>query len=406
MNKSKCLVGIAFGCATLASGIVDRAYGQNQIPVRDLPVVDQSSKDTLGSVISVRALSDGRILVNDPLKNRIRLCDRSIESCSTVQTFTKEQTSFALIPYIADSSLYLDPGSRTFVVLDREGKIARVMALPHPEEAQPIAAAWTVGAARIDPEGRLVYRGSTSTSMMMLGGKIRAPVFPDSVPLLRANFDSRKIDTIVQMRVANPVKMTLADDVHGVTTLTATTDPFDKVDQWAMLSDGTIAVVRANDYHVDWIHTDGTRHSADRMRYDWVHLSEADKRQKIDSIKQSRPNIVYDTPIDVTFPTQAGPLKGRQVSTLVSLNELSDYESALGNGAVMADQNGRLWILPRNRRSATTGLVYDIVGKEGSLVDRVRLPKDWALVGFGLDDTVFVARVEKGVAFLGKTRFK
>lgn len=98
MNKSKRLVGIAFGCATLASGLVDRAYGQNQIPVRDLPVVDQSSKDTLGSVISVRALSDGRILVNDPLKNRIRLCDRSIESCSTVQTFTKEQTSFALIP--------------------------------------------------------------------------------------------------------------------------------------------------------------------------------------------------------------------------------------------------------------------------------------------------------------------
>jgi hypothetical protein len=57
------------------------------------------------------------------------------------------------------------------------------------------------------------------------------------------------------------------------------------VDDWAVLSDGSLALVRGHDYHVDWVRSDGTGASSPKMSFDWKRLSEDDKHRIIDSTR-------------------------------------------------------------------------------------------------------------------------
>ncbi|MEP6781896.1 MAG: hypothetical protein ABJC26_18500 [Gemmatimonadaceae bacterium] len=311
------------------------------------------------------------------------------------------------MPYIGDSTLYLDPSSKTLSVFDNTGKIARVMALPHPEDAGAFAGSWSLGSPQLDAKGRLIYRGSAPTKFAMVGGKVRTPYQVDSAPLVRVDLESRKTDTIAQLRVLNATKYSLAEDENRVTTFTIVINPFQKVDQWAMASDGSIAIVRASDYRVDWIRSNDARQVGEKMPYDWVRLTDSVKQFKLDSMRRSLPaNSTFGKPIDVTIPTEGGPLKAKQVSTWVPASEVPDYESSIAFNAVLADHSGHIWILPRNRSGAGNGLIYDVVNQDGKVVDQVRLPPDRALAGFGIDGSIYLTRVEKGAAFLERTKLK
>src|SRR5207244_2396230 len=61
--------------------------------------------------------------------------------------------------------------------------------------------------------------------------------------------------------------------------------PLRSPDEWAVLSDGTVGIVRGHDYHVDWILPDGTHGSTPKLPFDWKRLSDADKQKLIDSAK-------------------------------------------------------------------------------------------------------------------------
>ena len=49
-----------------------------------------------------------------------------------------------------------------------------------------------------------------------------------------------------------------------------------EVDDWAVLPDGTIAIVR-KDYHVDFVDADGKRTSAPKIPFDWQRLTDSAK---------------------------------------------------------------------------------------------------------------------------------
>ena len=63
-------------------------------------------------------------------------------------------------------------------------------------------------------------------------------------------------------------------------------------------------------------------------------------------------------------------------------------------GSVLADPDGRLWILPTTSTNVQNGLTYDIVNRKGDVTERVQLPKDRALAGFGPHNAVYMTRTE------------
>ena len=94
---------------------------------------------------------------------------------------------------------------------------------------------------------------------------------PDSVPIVRVNFDTRKADTVTFVKVPkNETQMTRGED--GQTRITVKVNPLPQADDWALLSDGTVAVIRVLDYHVDYYTPEGKHIVGERLPYDWKQI--------------------------------------------------------------------------------------------------------------------------------------
>lgn len=392
-----------------------------KIPSRMLGAVTATAKDTMGALVVVRALPNGDVLVNDAMRHRVLLYDKNLTTSKIVldSAANGSATSFAgmqmnsaqLIPYGADSTLYVDVASMSLLVMDNMGKVAHVMSLPKPTDALYLAAGPQLGTARMDTQGRLVYRGVivNQPKPPEPGSMVpfNIPEQPDSAPIVRADFDSRKVDTLARVKTIKPgnMKIVTEKDQFGIK---MTLNPLDIADEWAMLSDGTIAIVRAHDYHVDFLDDKGTLTSAPKMVFDWVRLTDEQKQFKSDSMKEVVDKQLKEQASRLpTIPTPNGPRKMTFIIDFVPLKELPDYEPPITPGAVKADNDNNLWIATHTAvASPNGGMRYDVVNRKGELVERVFMPKGRALAGFGPDGAVYLVSTDGKTSVLERATLR
>src|SRR5204862_7398358 len=81
------------------------------------------------------------------------------------------------------------------------------------------------------------------------------PALPDSVPIVRYDLTARRLDTAAFVKVYAP-KCNVVQSEGGGVRMSTFINPIPEVDDWAVLPDGTIAIVR-KDYHVDFVDADG-----------------------------------------------------------------------------------------------------------------------------------------------------
>jgi hypothetical protein len=83
--------------AASAMGIVGQTAGAQTptVPLRRLGPVIATFADSLGSASTVRPLSDGRVLVNDPARQRLFLLDTALASPAIVADTTSRTTKAA-----------------------------------------------------------------------------------------------------------------------------------------------------------------------------------------------------------------------------------------------------------------------------------------------------------------------
>jgi hypothetical protein len=395
------------------------AMAQKTIPVRQLEAAEATSVEAVGFLNGVRELSDGRVLVNDAGRRRVLLFDKSLATSQIIaDTTAGRKTQYGarastIVEYAGDTTLFVDIAGRGFLVLDGSGAVARVMSAPRPNDVGSMATT-AFGAPRFDKTGRLIYRSSLFPSFKapVAGKPYVPPVMPDSAPLLRADFDTRVADTIAWLRVPM-IKVNTIFLPNGGVTLTPVFSPISTIDDWTALPDGSVAILRGSDYHIDWIGADGTRSSTPKMPFDWKRLSDDEKTAIIDSTKKSlerqsaapsNSGAAAGTPgnhggapaipaghsmtimpvgSDDGAPPPQSANKGAtvpSVTELVSPTDLPDYyPPILQSGTMKADYEGNIWILPSTTRQAGGGLLYDVVNRKGELAFRVRLPEGRAL---------------------------
>jgi hypothetical protein len=415
MNTMKaCLLVASSLIAAVSSNAQGGPPSTVKIPVKQLGAITAASKDSMGLQVNVRALPNGSVLVNDAGRRRVLMFDAMLaHATSVIDSASGNGTSISslipsaqLIRYGVDSTLFVDVATQALLVIDPNGKIAHVMALPRPRDATFLAIA-LYGAPAMDPRGRLVYRGviipqikpPDPTSRVMFS----LPQQPDSGPIVRADFDTRSVDTIATMKILQPGSMTMTQDGQGNVAMQMVVNPMDTGDEWAMLPDGTVAIVRAHDYHIDWINPDGTRRSSEKMPFDWKRVTDEQKQFKLDSMRPLMQKAVDGAAVR-TIPTADGPRKMRIQFDFVPISKLPDYEPPISPGSVKADLIGNLWIVPRTSASATVGVLYDVVNSQGVITHRVQFPKGYALAGFGPNGDVYVLRVDGKVGFLEKAK--
>ncbi len=415
--------------ATHAAG----AGAQQPIPIRRIGAAEATSKDTVGFLYGVRELSDGRLIANDAGARRLMLFDARLATSKVIADSVSGSPSpygkrpAGIIPYAGDTTLLVDVGARAFVVFDARGVVTGVMSPPRANDVGNMANP-AFGAPRIDAKGRLLYRTMLPIAFKPpeAGKAFVPPVIPDSAPIVRADFDTRKADTLAWLRT--PKIKVSTTSIEGGVMMRALINPLEFIDDWAMLPDGSIAILRGRDYHIDWVNADGSRSSSPKMPFDWRRLSDEDKAAVIDSTKKAierqfanagtaggvgsgaggdhgggvvgapagHSMTILAVPGGDGGPApRAGPMTTSSQSTapeVVPASELPDYmPPVLRSGTMTVDPAGNLWILPSTSAQSGSGLLYDVIDRQGVLFQRVRLPSGRALVGFGASGHVYMS---------------
>ncbi len=445
----KYLLFAAMLCAT-------PALSQTLPPVRPIGATVARSIEAMGSVSTAIALPGGKVLVNDILKRRVLLFDSTLAQVTVVADSTSSTANAygnragGLLAYRGDSALFVDPASMSMLVINTEGKITRVMSAPRPQDVQFLIGGPN-GFPGFDAKGRLVYRAQPPMRITQGAGRGAAggattmtPDFPDTVPVVRFELSSRSLDTAGFFKVYRP-KMEITQTANGGMMMSSTANPIPTVDDWALLSDGTIAFIRGADYSISWVAPDGSRSTTGKVPYEWQRLDEDGKIALLDSARKAMEDqrqraqaqmAAGGGPMAMGGATEfsvrvAGPGGGAPPPrgggdggrggdgrggpgapagarfelppiNLVNADQLPDYRPAFTGGSARGDLEGNLWVRTTSP-VGNAGPIYFVINKKGEVIDRVQLPESRVLAGFGKNGDVYMtirdaegnARVER-----------
>ena len=460
---TKCLAPIAAAAAIACCAAALRA--QQPPPVRQIGPILAVSHDTLASVSAAVHVAGGRVYVNDITAHRVLLYDSTLGSGRVIVDSGGSAADAygtmpgTLLPYHRDSALLVTPASLAMLVLSPEGTIVRVLAMPPSgTRGLPSLIGNIFGTPGFDAAGRLAYfspvrmtfRGPPDPS----AGMSFQP--PDSALIVRFDFAARTVDTVGAIRIPR-TSMSVSRDDQGRMHMSMTALPLATVDDWAVTSDGRIAIVRGRDYHVDWLGADGAWSSTPRVQFAWEQLDDARKQVLIDSAatamqaaidsmlartqrsnaagapgaggamiegRQAAPGSSGGGTMIITVAPPAGgggppgpgaggggrptgPTSVRMATPTIlkaALADVPDYRPAFRQGAVRADAEGGLWI--RTSAVADGRPVYDVVDGRGEVTARVQLPPFRTVAGFGPGVIYMAVQDSSGTAHLERARIR
>jgi hypothetical protein len=292
-------------------------------------------------------------------------------------------------------------------------------------------AAGGLGTGAYYSNGYLVYRGMPGFRMQM--GPTGAPTMPsvaDTMAIVRVNLQSRAVDTVGFIKIPKTnTNMTRSDD--GKISISIEVNPLPVVDDWVVTSTGEIALLRGRDYHIDWMSPDGTHRSSPKVAFDWKRITDEQKVALIDSVKAIRDRAAAANPgqgnamasafgaalgmggavggmASAAAPTMVmrfesrgapgGPPGGGAAPQImapqinyVSPTELPDYQPAFFANSAKADNDGNIWVQTIPTKPVAGGVVYDVINPAGEVVDRVQIPVNRTIVGFGPGGVVILA---------------
>lgn len=441
--NTKAQAAATFGALSLV-GVF--AGAQAAVPVRQLTTAEVVSTEKVNMPNGMRELSNGEILVNDAGNRRVIVFDKSLatfrvvadSSVKTRNMYGKRPT--LIIPYAGDSTLLVDVGTRSFLVLSPAGTVTRVMSPPRPNDVGFMAGAG-LGQPAFDQTGRLVYRTVILPAFKppVAGKPFETPTMPDSSPILRGDFNTRTADTLAWVRIPK-MRLTTTPIAGGGVSISPVVNPLANIDDWTLLPDGTLAVLRGQDYHMEWYSPDGRKESSPKMPFDWKRLTDEEKNAIIDSTKKevAKLAVVQDattagagghgapparagggghgmtimpiTPGDGSPAPQAAMGASPSIPAVpdvVPASDLPDYmPPVLRSGLMKADMEGNVWVLPSTSSQSGGGLLYDVINRKGEVFQRVRLPLGRALAGFGDKGAIYLAAYNNGVAVLERVRLQ
>ena len=410
---------LAATCNALAL-CADTTPAQQAIVTVELPAATARSTELLWNVLGVREFANGKLLVNDAGGRQLRLYDASLASSVVVLDSTSGTANsygtrrVPLARFIGDSAMLPDVDAHALRIIDANGRVARSVALGD-------APVQLTAPLYADEKGRVLFSGSLNWQLAGVGG--------DSMPIMRFDPTTRRIDTVGRVRSSgwpggylgldgrlnravswNPSpRLRLAGKSYDFEYAWLPGGPTPIVPEqnvWAVLNDGSIAIVRGHDYHIDWIRPDGRASTGAKLPFDWQALADEGKRQMLDSAYLHQ------------FVTMRGTFRQRVLDTTILRSDSlaqrvktfsyflrgpkprANLVPAAADGAAMPDADGNLWLLPSAPMDSTNpGLVYDVVNARGDLTMRVRIPADRAIGGFGKGGTVYLIAGDRANGF-------
>lgn len=371
--------------ALSASAIVAAMmFSAQPIPVRTLTARDAEFAEPFTWVDGVRELGDGRVIVVDSHDRLIHLVDFASATRARVgrqgQGPGEYQSPMRLFALPGDSSMVYDLAMRSANVITPHATMPGVLPAP-PGSGGPVALSDRSGTdsrGRIYSEVRL-NRQSGNGDTVGIERVDRGTGNRDTVAFVSVHV----VSSLLAPRPSGPQPgraggmggMGAAERAGGVL-------PFMSRDQWAVAPDGRVAVVSVEPYHVAFYDQNGARRVSPPIATDRIPVGEALKTAWRAEHHQLVPGLVYSggtvvaqmLPPSYTEPT-AWP----------------EYLPAILDRAVWYAPDGVLWV--QRTTAADAPATFDLIDATGRVSQRVVLPKQTRLVGFGVS-SVYVVRID------------
>ncbi len=379
-------------CATILAALPAAAQ---QVPTRALTAPDAQFEQPFDAVLAIRELASGKVLVTDLGPKTLLLADLATGEQVNVgrngQGPGEYQFPGELFPFRGDSVLLVDRVGRRVLVVSPEGKLGR--SIPFPEGLSGLP-----DARGADRQGRIYFQGSPFRGEpgggMEVGGTL-----PDSVPLIRWDPATKKIDSLTRVKI--PAIKVQVSGGQNARTVMMRNQPFAPSDEWIVTPEGRVAIARVGDYHIEWLGTGAPVRGAP-VRHEPLKVAAADRQIFLDGMRNSRNRIT----VSVGGP---GPSGGRnnQGNGQPQISEKDfdwpEVKPPFPSRALQFAPEGQLWVT-RSTSARDSTPVYDLFDAGGKLTGRVTLPLGRRMVGLGKGVVYAVRTDEDGLQWLERYR--
>jgi hypothetical protein len=146
----------------------------------------------------------------------------------------------------------------------------------------------------------------------------------------------------------------------------STIPPFSAPDQWLVSPDGTVIIARVREYRLEVLTPDGGRRLGPPIPYDRVVVTRSDRDGYLGRFRERFSSMI---------PTEV-------VNTHVRAIKFPEHRPPF-DGTIHVAPDRRIWI-PRPAVASEGPLTYDVVAiDDGRLIERVVMPPDTKILGFG-----------------------
>ncbi len=369
-----CAGGLVLAAAVAAS---PRAAAQ-EVPVVSVGEPTAMYGEGLGSLRGVRELPDGRVLVADGLGQVLivwHFDGRADSLANTGQGPDEYRVPDGLFALPGGSTLLVDIGNTRLTEIGPDLEFGETTPIaqspPGPGMALVIPTA-------VDARG-LIYFERRGRQM---GGTTI-----DSATIARFDRATGSIEELGRVKLEDQER----SESGGANSrnVQIRSMPLTRRDAWSAGPDGSIAIARSREYHLEWRKPDGRIVAGPPVRYRPVRVERADREEWLE--QQASTGLGVMMVSDGTGSPQMTVRRGGFGGASVDDYEWPDVKPAFTSGAVRVDPSGRAWV--ERHVPAGESPVFDIFDGSGRRVGQVRLPEGRSLIGFG-DGTLYLSRTD------------
>ena len=326
--------------------------------------------EDFGTIQTVREMPDGRILVADPLGKALYMVDMDAGTRTAVGSEGQGSEEYlqpdAVWPLPGDSTLLVDLGNGRLVALGPGLGFGPTSPISLGDPRSNLTLALPQG---VDGRGNVYARAMGGPGAMM----------EDSAAILRINRATSVIDEVASFKLQE--RKRIESGSAGNQNVSITQVPLSPEDAWGVGPDGSIAIARAGDYHVDWIGIDGTVARGPAIPFDAVRIGTAEKEEYVADRGRAGGGIgisvdISDGAVQMNF--SRGGMGGPQE---IDQYEWPDRKPPFYSGRLSIDGQSRVWV--RRHVDAGDPSTYDVFDRQGQHVRTVSLEHGKRIVGFG-----------------------
>jgi hypothetical protein len=351
-------------------------------PTTTLSRPDVEFREPFSQVEGIRELSDGRVIVVDSRERLIHAVDLKAGTATRIGREGggpgEYRIPLRIFALPGDSSVIHDMANAgNPLVITPQGEAGGSLAL---RDGSPLLdRSATDARGRIYSEVRIVTRSPSGV-----------PMRNDSLGIERLDRSNGKRDTLARVSglvvsplVSRPARRSgVPEPGGGAPARSGAMPPFASRDQWAVSSEGRVAVVSVDPYRVVFVDARGVRTVGPVLDAGRVRVNDALKDLWRAGARRPVPSLVFSG--GQTVATSRPPRYEEPTAW-------PEFLPALLDRAVAFAPDGTLWV--SRAVAADSPPVLDRIDGAGKVIGRVVLPSGTKLIGFGAK-SVYLVRID------------